>query len=309
MSPRWPAWLASVVLVSAVACGGAVPEARAPITAPPPSLKIFVGGDSRGDESHVFPWSLQLAKEHGVRAFFFLGDMEAKPDQQAHFVAELDAADAGAFPFFPLPGNHDVAKRDLGKDADPTKRADAEAHFRAAFLGVPRTPAKSAFDDKIVYSVDVESIHFVALDNVSQPGFGADQLAWLARDLHEAVTRAKHVLVGMHKPLAKNGFTTHSMDEDGVAAVADSDAALSLIQAAHVEAIFVSHFHGYAKLSTGGIPTYVTGGLGAPLDDKHGADVAIHHVLELERVADDQPLRVTVLKFPGAAHFGAEHGE
>lgn len=317
MSSRLVASLASILaVVASLSCGAGTPQAHGPPTAPstvasvPPPVRIFIGGDSRGDEAHVFPWSLQLAKEHGARAFFFLGDMETKPELQSHFVAELDAAGATGFSFFPLPGNHDVARRALGKDADPTERAAAEARFRASFFGGSRTPAKSAFDDKIVYSVDVDGgIHFVALDNVSQPGFGAEQLDWLSRDLAASSGKAKHVLVAMHKPFAKNGFTTHAMDEDGPQAIADSDAALAKLTAAHVEAIFVSHFHGYKELSSAGIPTYVTGGLGAPLDDKHGPDVAIHHVLELEVVGDDRPLRVTLLKFPGAPHFGVEHGE
>jgi hypothetical protein len=35
------------------------------------------------------------------------------------------------------------------------------------------------------------------------------------------------VIVGMHKPLAKNGLSTHGMDTDGPGAAADSDAAPS----------------------------------------------------------------------------------
>jgi hypothetical protein len=301
----------SLVVVTSFACGPASPPAKAPdATAGPAQMIFFVGGDARGDASHVLPWSLKLAKDHGARAFFFLGDMEAKPDEQPHFVSVLDASIGGAYPFYPVPGNHDLARRALGAESEPAQRAAAEASFRTTFLGNARAPVKSAFDDKIVYAVDLDGgVHFVALDNVSQPGFGADQLDWLARDLRAASTHAKHLFVGMHKPLAKNGFTTHSMDEEGDKAIADSEAALATMKSAHVEAIFVSHFHGYKELSIGGIPMYVTGGLGAPLDDKHGPDVALHHVLELRVVGDDRPVQVTLLKFPGAPSYGSEHGE
>jgi hypothetical protein len=50
-----------------------------------------------------------------------------------------------------------------------------------------QTPASSAFADKLFYSVDLDGgVHFVALDNVSQVGFGAEQLAWLEGNLDDA---------------------------------------------------------------------------------------------------------------------------
>jgi hypothetical protein len=137
----------------------------------------------------------------------------------------------------------------------------------------------------------------VALDNVTQNGFGSEQLAWLAKDLEHARndTSVRFVVAGMHKPLAKNGVSTHGMDKDGAQALADSDAALALFVKHHVDLIVASHVHEFAHFSQSGIASYITGGLGAPLDHS-GPEHAFHHFLQLE-VGD--ALGVKVVRFDG----------
>src|SRR5204863_8078302 len=122
------------------------------------------------------------------------------------------------------------------------------------------------------------AVHFVALDNVSQRGFGADQLAWLDADLKTARAdpAVKWIIVGMHKALAKNGVAKHAMDEDGDKAIADSDSAPALFLQYQVTLIVASHIHEYAKFVQGGIPSYITGGLGAPLA-RAPSENAFHH--------------------------------
>ena len=157
----------------------------------------------------------------------------------------------------------------------------------------------SSIENKVVYSVDLPGgMHFVALDNVSQNGFGAEQLAWLASDLDQARGNpsVQHIVVGMHKPLAKNGVSTHGMDRDGPQALADSDAALALFVKHRVSLILASHVHEFAKLAQAGIPSYITGGLGAPLD-RSGPEHAFHHFLQLD--ATDDGIQVTVVRFDG----------
>jgi 3',5'-cyclic AMP phosphodiesterase CpdA len=146
--------------------------------------------------------------------------MELSPQLDRSFARELAWLDP--VPFYPALGNHEI--KQIG--FMPFGQAAAEKAFARHFLGTPRTPVRSALPDRVVYSVDLPGgVHFVALDNVSQKGFGADQIAWLGDDLARAHGEAttRHIVVGMHKPLAHNGVSTHGMDRDGDQAAAESD--------------------------------------------------------------------------------------
>jgi hypothetical protein len=293
--------LCSLLAFAALACGGAEPP-RAPTgpVAPPPAaanLRYFIGGDARDDTAHVLPWAFREARARGVAAVIFLGDMAHDAGLDDQFGADL--AKLAPTPFYPVLGNHESVRRRAGVVPPPGDATRALAAFGARFLGTPQTPVKSAFPDKLVYAVDLPGgVHFVALDNVSQVGFGADQIAWLEADLGRA-RGARHVVVGMHKALAGSNVTQHAMDEDGPAAVADSDAAFALIQRAGVELVVASHFHAFAEYTERGVHCFITGGLGAPLDAAHGADAAFHHFLVAE-VRPEGPLAVGVVRFDGA---------
>jgi 3',5'-cyclic AMP phosphodiesterase CpdA len=289
----------------------AAPTASAIAASPLARIRYIVGGDSRQDVAHVVPWAFHEAKARDVAAFVFLGDMEIKPALDDHFRAAL--GDLAPIPFFPVLGNHECVKRALGADVPREDKVRALSAYRARFLGTPGTPVQSAFDDKLVYAVDLAGgVHFVALDNVTQPGFGKEQLAWLAADLERARKApggaAAHVVIGMHKALAGSGITTHAMDEDGPGALADSAAALALFEQAHVEIIFASHFHSFAEYAQHGIRSFITGGMGAPLDvapGDAGLEHPFHHVLVVG-VPASAPLTVEVLRFPGAPSVGVE---
>ena len=293
------------------ACGGAAPAtpvatpqpSEAPVALPPAGVvRFIVGGDSRNDASHVLPWAFREARARGASAFLFLGDMEITPQIDAAFAAQLE--DLGRVPFYPVLGNHEIKTfgfMSMGVAA-------AERAFRTRFLGTARTPVRSALPDRVVYSADLRGgVHFVALDNVTENGFGAPQLAWLADDLAKASAdpTTKHVIVGMHKPLANNGVSSHGMDRDGPGAAADSEAALALFRQNRVSLVLASHVHEFAKFDEAGIPAYITGGLGAPLD-RGTPDHAFHHFLQLD-VTDDA-IQVTVVKFGGSQSV-AEQGE
>lgn len=260
-------------------------------------MRYLVGGDSRDDKSRVVPWAFAEAKARGATAFLFLGDMELTPELDAHFQDELALLDP--VPFYPALGNHEV--KQLG--ALSIGASHFARVYRESFLGVPRTPVRSSLPDRVVYSVDLPgALHFIALDNVSHDGFGVDQLAWLERDLDQARSNpaTRHIVVGMHKPLAHNGVSTHGMDSDSPQAVWESDSALALFQKSKVELILASHVHRYAHFEQGGIRSYVTGGLGAPLDHV-GPEQAFHHLLQLD--VADKGIDVEVVKFPGDASF------
>ena len=256
---------------------------------PPGTMRLIVGGDSRDDKSQVLPWAFSEAKARGATGFVFLGDMELTGALSASFEAELQKLDP--VPLYPVLGNHEV----LAFGFIPVGRHHAEKRFRDRFLGTARTPMKSALADRVVYSVDFPNgVHFVALDNVSAKGFGKDQLAWLDADLDRAKAdpSIKRIIVGMHKPLAKNGETTHSMDADGAVAIAESDAALGSFQRHGVALIVASHLHQVSHWVQGGVPVWLTGGLGAPLT-KAGPEHAYHHFLQVD-VTDTQ-IDVTVV--------------
>jgi Calcineurin-like phosphoesterase len=292
-----------LALAPDLGCAGTPAPPLATPTTPPAGARYIVGGDSRDDASHVLPWAFREAKARGASGFLFLGDMELTPDLDAQFAKELPLLDP--VPFYPALGNHEV--RVFG--FVPIGRKQAEQAFRDRFLGTPRTPITSSITDKVVYSVDLPGgLHFIALDNVSQNGFGDAQLAWLGLDLEHARadTRVRHVVVGMHKPLAHNGVSTHGMDGDGATAIADSDAALALLVKYRTSLIVASHVHEFAHFSQGGIDSYITGGLGAPLD-KSGPDHAFHHFLQLDLT--DVEIHVSVVRFDGKPTYGEEDPE
>jgi 3',5'-cyclic AMP phosphodiesterase CpdA len=258
----------------------------------------MIGGDSRDDAAHVLPWAFREARARGATAFFFLGDMELTPQLDEHFRSALPLL--GPVAFYPALGNHEVkwfGFASIGHDA-------AESAFKSRFLDTPLTPIHTSIPNKVVYGVTLAGgVHFVALDNVSQAGFGKDQLAWLDADLARARQdpAVKHIIVGMHKPLAKNGVTNHAMDADGAGAVADSDAAIATMAKYGVSLIVASHVHAFAAFKTSGIPTYISGGLGAPLD-RGGPDYSFHHFLQVDVNGDD--LRVSVVRFDGKPSVG-----
>jgi len=292
-------------LIVLSACGGTSLEVKPPTPKPakiePPAKgahRYIIGGDSRDDSALVVPWAFRQATARGASAFIFLGDMELTPAMTGHFAEELEIL--GAMPFFPVVGNHEV-KMFGGLDFGTRH---SKKRFREHFLDNARTPVKTSLPHAVVYSVDLPGgLHFIALDNVSQRGFGKEQLEWLEQDLVTArgSSATNHVIIGMHKPLAKNPVTRHSMDEDGDGALKDSEAALEIMMRHRVSMIVARHLHQYSRYRQGDIESYITGGLGAPLTPS-GPDHAFHHFLQVD-VSDDS-LNVTIVKFDGAPAVG-----
>jgi hypothetical protein len=266
----------------------------------PPSgvLRLAIGGDSRDDSAKVVPWAFQEAKRRGASAFLFLGDMEITRSEDFRLKSKLK--DLG-IPFYPAVGNHEIEF--LGLVRLPGGKHPVK-EFKEDFLQTPGIKF-APFMDRVVYSINLgNAIHFIALDNVSRrsEGFGGDQLDWLREDLKAARAENKLILVGMHKGLANNPVTRHSMDEDGESARQDSEAALAMFKQYEVAMVFVSHSHMYAAYSQQGVPVRLTGGLGAPLvKGLAEADGGFHHflLLDVPPIGSQAPLRVQVVKFPG----------
>ncbi len=70
----------------------------------------------------------------------------------------------------------------------------------------------------------------------------------------------------------------------------------------HVELIVASHFHAFAEYAQHGIRSFISGGMGAPLDTSRGKEAAFHHVLAVT-VPPEGPLAVEVVRFPGKPVF------
>lgn len=97
------------------------------------------------------------------------------------------------------------------------------------------------------YSFDHKGVHFVALDNVSDPGakLGDEQLAWLAADLagHD---RAQPLVVLAHRPL-------FDLYPEWDWATADGARALDILMPHRNVVVFYGHIHQEHHYSTGHI--------------------------------------------------------
>ncbi len=267
---------------------------------PPPGVtRLAVGGDARDDHAGVVPWAFKEAGKRGAKAFFFLGDLELTPAEDALFLRKLPVL--GDVLFYPTMGNHEVENFGFLR-VFAWKSRHRVKEFKEKFVKANGVNLAN-INDVVVYSADLEGgIHLIALDNVSRPGegFGPEQLKWLATDLATASAAGKIILVGMHKGLAKNRVTTHAMDEDGPNACQDSDAALVLFKKYKVAMVFVSHSHRYAAYNQDGLEVRLTGGLGAPL--VKGLSIengGFHHFLlvDVPRAAGSTPPLVQVVEF------------
>ena len=132
-----------------------------------------------------------------------------------------------------LPGEHDAAK-------------DRGEAFQEAF-GVTHQ------------SFDHRGVHFVTLDNVSDPDgrIGDEQLAWLEKDL-AAQPAAAPVVVFTHRPL-------FPLLKDWDWFTADGDRALSILQRRKNVTVFYGHIHQEHHFATGDVQHHAARSLVFPL--------------------------------------------
>jgi hypothetical protein len=109
------------------------------------------------------------------------------------------------------------------------------------------------------YSFDHKGVHFVALDNVSDPtgSLGGEQISWLEKDLN-ARSKDVPIVVLTHRPLfdlqPQWGWTTR-----------DGTKALEILQAYPRVTVFYGHIHQENQHMTGHIPHYAARSLIFPL--------------------------------------------
>ena len=65
-----------------------------------------------------------------------------------------------------------------------------------------------------------------------------------------------------------------------------------------------SHVHEFAQFTQAGIPSYISGGLGAPLTRSAGEEHAFHHFLQLD--VSDGGIHVSVVRFDGKPSAGQD---
>ncbi len=165
---------------------------------------------------------------------------------------------------------------------DPKLRRTRMAQFRdlAARLQVPRVhflPGEhdasldhgQAFEELFGpthYAFDHKGVHFLALDNVSDPGgaIGQAQLAWLAQDLAK-LPRDVPIVVLTHRPL-------FDLVPEWGWATADAARAIELLSAYTRVTVFYGHIHQEHHRMTGAIAHHAAKSLIFPLPAPGSAD-------------------------------------
>jgi hypothetical protein len=122
-----------------------------------------------------------------------------------------------------------------------------------------RGEAYQEFFGKTSYAFDHKGIHFIALDNVSDPGgiLGKAQLDWLAADLAKQKADTP-IIVFAHRPL----FDLYA-DWDWT--TADGDQAIALLSARKHVTVFYGHIHQEHHRMTGAIAHHAAKSLIFPL--------------------------------------------
>ena len=105
------------------------------------------------------------------------------------------------------------------------------------------------------YTFDHKGVHFITLDNVSDPGasIGADQLAWLAADLARQPADAR-IVVFTHRPL----FDLYPQWDW---ATTDGAKAIEILQTRDNVTVFYGHIHQEHHHTTGKIEHHAAKGL------------------------------------------------
>jgi 3',5'-cyclic AMP phosphodiesterase CpdA len=112
-------------------------------------------------------------------------------------------------------------------------------------------------DGRTYYTVEHDSIVWIALDTTLKIGPGSEQYKWLQTQLESF--QGKPIFIFMHHPIFSSG--KHG-DELGLNLYMPK-----LLQQYTVKAVFAGHDHGYERSELGGIYYITTAGGGAPLYD------------------------------------------
>ncbi len=119
--------------------------------------------------------------------------------------------------------------------------------------------AYQEFFGKTHYTFDHKGVHFIVLDNVSDPGasLGEEQLAWLAADLKQ-LAASQRIVVFTHRPL-------FDLAPDWDWATKDGAKAVSLLMPYPNVTVFYGHIHQENHHTTGHIAHHAAKSLIFPL--------------------------------------------
>jgi 3',5'-cyclic AMP phosphodiesterase CpdA len=142
------------------------------------------------------------------------------------------------------------------------------------------------------YSVDVNHIHFVMLDVISDYSEGSPQYEWLLNDLKNQPKGTAFTVVLTHYPFYTSSF--HRTEIEKLRRVL-----IPLFKKYSVDMVFSGHNHCYERCYVDGIYYITTAGGGAPLYDQKAPEdfsqlyVKNYHFCTLTR--SDDSLFVTAL--------------
>ncbi len=144
-------------------------------------------------------------------------------------------------PYYPARGNHDVGPEGFYEQ---------------------RVTQPVLSGNKLYYSFEKGSLHFVAIDTEQPLGPKSDQGRWLETDLAQAQAAGRFIVPFFHKAMFSIG--PHATDP-GVLAL--KPILHPLFQRYGVRLVFEGHDHVYYRTVRDGITYVITGGGGAPLYD------------------------------------------
>jgi 3',5'-cyclic AMP phosphodiesterase CpdA len=149
--------------------------------------------------------------------------------------------------YYPARGNHDVA---------------AEGYYEQ------RVTQPVLSGNKLYYSLEKGSLHFVAIDTQQPLGPESDQGRWLEADLAQAEAAGRFIVPFFHQAIFSVG--RHAIESD----VLEDKAILHPLFRHHgVRLAFEGHDHLYYRTVRDGITYVVTGGGGAPLYQREHPEV------------------------------------
>jgi hypothetical protein len=238
---------AGLLILLAVACtqapGPLTPHSAKATPETEALLRFAVYGDTRdGDVVHRKIVE-DVMSFHPVLVLQ-TGDLVADGNSAAQWKIfdDITGAMRQQIPYYPARGNHDVG-------------AEYEKRVTQPILS----------GNKLHYSFEQGSLHFVAIDTELPLGPKSEQGRWLETDLAQAQAAGRFIIPFFHKAMFSIG--PHATDP-GVLAL--KPILHPLFQRHGVRLVFEGHDHVYYRTVRDGITYVVTGGGGAPLyDGKH----------------------------------------
>jgi 3',5'-cyclic AMP phosphodiesterase CpdA len=220
---------------------------------------VVIAGDSRNDTNGILPKIVQAANAtKGVRFMIYLGDMTATGSVQ-EFANYKKTVKPLKMPLYAIPGNHERA---------------GDGNYER-LVG----PA--------YYTHQMGRWRFIMIDN-SRSRLGAEQLAWVKKELEDASAKHDYIVLAMHEPLWCPIAGDHVMGNP------DRDILLGWAKKYGVKLVAGAHYHSYFLGTHDGITHLTTGGAGAPL---YGPIAFYHYVLA--DFKSDGTFKLTAIRVKG----------